>query len=283
KFFTLTPCNYWISSLFLFHSSGAASLYVLGSGDLQLYEVKAFEEDFHSWFIGQTVQRDGRLVFITPMDPLFLIVPCLSKSAKEGTFQPLDQVVMDEEFSACSRLLKCKSALASLHHIAEEKEVETLKFYRFSQDKTIDWLKKKVERTVTVLKKREICVGEGVKSTTYVRVKPAADHQEEDYLRYAHGLISEYISQDLSTALLKHLGLPQLMSPKETEPPAKKRKISEQPVEAVEDYTKFNGADFSRKPLKKMTAAQKTLAKVDKTGMKSMSSFFSPKVKAEKK
>lgn len=32
-----------------------------------------------------------------------------------------------------------------------------------------------------------------------------------------------------------------------------------------------------------MTAAQKSLAKVDKTGMKPMSSFFSPKVKAEKK
>ena len=36
-------------------------------------------------------------------------------------------------------------------------------------------------------------------------------------------------------------------------------------------------------PPKKMTSAQKTLAKVDKTGMKPMSSFFSPKVKAEKK
>lgn len=36
-------------------------------------------------------------------------------------------------------------------------------------------------------------------------------------------------------------------------------------------------------PAKKMSAAQKSLAKVDKTGMKPMSSFFSPKVKAEKK
>lgn len=35
----------------------AASLYMLGSGDVQLYEVKAFEEDFHSWFVGQAVQR----------------------------------------------------------------------------------------------------------------------------------------------------------------------------------------------------------------------------------
>ena len=36
---------------------GAASLYLLGSEDEQLYEVKAFSEDYHSWFIGQTVQR----------------------------------------------------------------------------------------------------------------------------------------------------------------------------------------------------------------------------------
>ena len=35
----------------------AASLYLFSSGDVQLYEVKAFQEEFHSWFIGQTVQR----------------------------------------------------------------------------------------------------------------------------------------------------------------------------------------------------------------------------------
>ncbi|KAM8748818.1 ribonuclease H2 subunit B isoform 1-T1 [Acanthopagrus schlegelii] len=264
-------------------STDAASLYMLNSGDVQLFEVKAFEEDFHSWFIGQTVQRDGRLLFVTPMDPLYLMLPYLIKSGKEGKFQPVDQVVMDEEFPACSRLLSCTRSLASLHHIAEEKEVGSLKFHRYSQEKTMNWLKKKVERTVVALKKRNISVGEGVKSTTYIRVKSEADCPEEDYLRYAHGLISEYISEDLSKALLKHLQLPELTSPKETEPPSKKRKLSDSPVEAGEDYTKFNSADFVRKPPKKMTAAQKSLAKVDKTGMKTMSSFFSPKVKAEKK
>lgn len=35
----------------------AGSLYMLGSGDVELFEVKAFEEEFHSWFVGQTVQR----------------------------------------------------------------------------------------------------------------------------------------------------------------------------------------------------------------------------------
>ncbi|AWP13359.1 putative ribonuclease H2 subunit B [Scophthalmus maximus] len=262
-------------------STDATCLYMLGAGDVQLYEVKAFEEDFHSWFVGQTVQRDGRLLFITPMDPLYLMLPYLNKAGKEGKFQPVDQIVMDEEFPACSRLLSCTHSLASLHHIAEEKEVGSLKFHRYSQEKTMSWLKKKVERTVVALRKKNISVGEGVKSTTYVRVK--SEYQEEDYLRYAHGLISEYISEDLSKALLKHLQLPELTSPKETEPPSKKRKLSDKPVEAGDDYTKFNSVDFSRKPPKKMTAAQKTLAKADKTGMKTMSSFFSPKVKAEKK
>ncbi|XP_044073582.1 ribonuclease H2 subunit B isoform X2 [Siniperca chuatsi] len=238
-------------------STDVASLYMLSSDDVQLFEVKAFEEDFHSWFVGQTVQRDGRLLFVTLMDPLYLILPYLIKSGREGKFQPVDQVVMDEEFPACSRLLSCTRSLASLHHIAEEKEVGKLKYHRYSQEKTMNWLKKKVERTVIALKARNISVGEGVKSSTYVRVKSESDYDEEDYLRYAHGLISEYISEDLSKALLKHLKLPELTSPKETEPPSK--------------------------PLKKMTAAQKTLAKVDKTGMKTMSSFFSPKVKAEKK
>ncbi|XP_032424104.1 ribonuclease H2 subunit B isoform X1 [Xiphophorus hellerii] len=202
-------------------STDEASLYMLSAGDVQLYEVKAFEEDFHSWFVGQTVQRDGKLLFVTQMDPLYLILPYMIKSGQEGKFQPVDQVVKDDEFPASSRLLSCIRSLTSLHHIAEGKEVGSLKFHRYSQERTLNWLQKKVERTIVALKKKHICVGEGVKSTTYVRVKTESDNQEEDYLRYAHGLISEYISEELSKALLKHLGLPELKSAKETEPPSK--------------------------------------------------------------
>ncbi|KAJ8013311.1 hypothetical protein DPEC_G00051950 [Dallia pectoralis] len=264
-------------------STNAASLYLLGSGDGELYEVKAFNEDVHSWFIGQTVQRDGRLLFVTPLDPLYLLLPYLIKASKEGKFQPVEQLVMDEDFPACTRLLSCTRSLATLHHVAEEKDVGSQKFHRYSQQRTLDWLQKKAERTVKTLRKRDLSVGDGVKSSTYVRVKHEPEDLEEDFLRYAHGLISDYISEDLSVTLHKHLQLPELASPKEVEPPSKKRKLSDKPVEAGEDYTKFNSSDFARKPPKKMSAAQKTLAKVDKTGMKSMSAFFSPKGKAEKK
>lgn len=82
-------------------------------------------------------------------------------------------------------------------------EVGELKFHRYSQEKTMIWLQKKVfsllnvscvsmlfqfytmetfllqvERTVVALKNKGISVGEGVKSTTYVRVKLESDYQE---------------------------------------------------------------------------------------------------------
>lgn len=202
-------------------ATDAGSLYLFGSGDVQLYEVKAFKEDCHSWFIGQNVQRDGRVLYITPMDPVFLLLPYLIKAGKEGKFQPMDQVVMDEHFPGCPRLLSCTQSLASIHHVAEEKGMGDIKFHRYSQEKTMDWLKKKVENTVKALRKRNISVGEGVKSSTYVRVKQESQEREEDYLRYGHGLISEYISEDLSKALLEHLQLPELTSTKEAEPPSK--------------------------------------------------------------
>lgn len=39
----------------------------------------------------------------------------------QGKFQPADQVVMDEDFPACTRLLSCMRSLATLRHVAEEK------------------------------------------------------------------------------------------------------------------------------------------------------------------
>ncbi|XP_066497079.1 ribonuclease H2 subunit B isoform X2 [Hoplias malabaricus] len=262
-------------------ATGAASQYFFSSGDECVFEVKAFSEDFRSWFIGQTVQRDGRIMYVTPIDPVFLLLPYLQRGGAEGNFQQLQQLVVDEDYPGCSRLLNCTQALSSVHHVADEKVMGDRKFHRYNQEKTMEWLKKKVQNTVSALKKSDLSVGEGVKSSTFVRVKQETD-ATEDYLRYAHGLISEYISEELSKVLHKLLQLPEISSPKEAEPPSKKRKLSDKAVEAGEDYTKFNSADFARKPPKKMTAAQKSLAKVDKSGMKTMSAFFSPKVKQER-
>ncbi|XP_006026341.1 ribonuclease H2 subunit B isoform X1 [Alligator sinensis] len=262
--------------------TGEAALYLFNSSAQQLFEVKAFHEEYHSWFIGQSVQQDGRLLFATPMDPLFLILWYLITAEKEqGKFQLLNQVVVDPEFPSCTMLLQCAGVKQLLHHITEEKEIGSQKFYKYNQEKTLRWLKKKVNQTVKVLKGSNICVGGRVQSATFISSKQITD-AEEDYLRYAHGLISEYIPEDLSAELSKYLQLPQLAS-SSAEPPLKKKKLSDAPVEADEDYTKFNSNDMkNKKTNSKMSAAQKALAKVDKSGMKSISTFFSSKPKAKK-
>ncbi|NXK87135.1 RNH2B Ribonuclease, partial [Formicarius rufipectus] len=266
-----------------FLSTGEAALYLFNSGAQQLFEVKAFHEECRSWFIGQTVQQDGRLLFVTPMDPLFLILYYLIKADKEqqGKFQPLDQVVLDSEYPSCPLLLKCANVKQYIQHVTEEKEIGSQKFHKYSQEKTLKWLKKKVNQTVKALKSNDISVGERVLASTFIGSKQITD-TKEDYIRYAHGLISEYITEDLSKELLKYLGLPELRIPT-SEPPLKKRKLSDVPVEPEEDYTKLNSDNLkTKKANTKMSAAQKALAKVDKSGMKSISTFFSSKPKASK-
>uniref|UniRef100_A0ACB8GF65 Uncharacterized protein n=1 Tax=Sphaerodactylus townsendi TaxID=933632 RepID=A0ACB8GF65_9SAUR len=281
--------------------------------------------------------ENGRLFFATPVDPLFLVLFYLAKAEKEhGKFQPLDQILVDAEFSSCTRLLQCTDTLKSVCHIVEEKETGGKKFYKYSEEKTLKWLTKKVNQTVKVLKKHDVCVGGKVQSATFVSSKKLSGATEEDYVRYAHGLISEYIPEELSATLAKYLRLPEVAVPSK-EPPPKvpwvssemvwctamgmhsvgslplmypistteflqhgkyqlpgavseqkngeewgKRKTADEPVEAEEDYTKFNTIDFKGKKANKMSAAQKALAKVDKSGMKTMSSFFGSKTKATK-
>ncbi|NXA48410.1 RNH2B Ribonuclease, partial [Nothocercus julius] len=249
-----------------FFSTGEATLYLFNSGAQQLFEVKCFQEEYHSWFIGQTVEQDGRLLFVTPMDPLFLILYYLIKAYKE------DLNVLK---------MQTNPLITFLPLICFVSEIGSQKFHRYSQEKTLKWLKKKVNQTVKALKSNNITVGQRVQSATFISGYPNTD-SEEDYMRYAHGLISEYIPEDLSKELSKYLELPELTSPA-LEPQLKKRKLSDVPVEAEEDYTKFNSSNLkNKKANSKMSAAQKALAKVDKSGMKSISAFFSSKTKASK-
>ncbi|KAM9031922.1 ribonuclease H2 subunit B isoform X3 [Sarcophilus harrisii] len=263
--------------------TGEAALYLFDTNAQQLFEVKAFHEDYHSWFIDQTVQHDGRLLLVTPMDPLFMVLYYLIKAEKEqGKFQPLDQIVIDADFPSCSMLLQCAKLKSFLHHVTDEKEIGNKKFYKYNKEKTLKWLNKKVDQTVRALKIGNVNVGPRVQSTTFISGGQGSDVKEEDYIRYAHGLISEYIPKELSEDLAKYLKLPEL-STSLPEPPLKKRKASDGPVEAEEDYTKFNSIDLkTKKTNSKMTAAQKALAKVDKSGMRSISTFFGTKTKAGK-
>uniref|UniRef100_A0A5F4VQN2 Ribonuclease H2 subunit B n=1 Tax=Callithrix jacchus TaxID=9483 RepID=A0A5F4VQN2_CALJA len=258
--------------------SGEGAIYLFNMCLQQLFEVKLFKEKHHSWFINQSVQSGGLLHFATPMDPLFLLLHYLIKADKEGKFQPLDQVVVDNVFPNCILLLKLPGLEKLLHHVTEERgnpEIDNKKYYKYSKEKTLKWLEKKVNQTMAALKTNGVNVSTRVQSTAFFSGDRVSTDKEEDYIRYAHGLISDYIPKELSDDLSKYLKLPE-PSASLPNPPSKKIKLSDEPVEAKEDYTKFNTKDLkTEKKNSKMTAAQKALAKVDKSGMKTRSTNWS--------
>ncbi|XP_027784616.1 ribonuclease H2 subunit B isoform X2 [Marmota flaviventris] len=257
--------------------SGEGAIYLFNMCLHQLFEIKVFKEKHHSWFINQSVQSGGLLHFATPMDPLFLLLHYLILANKQGKFQPLDQVVVDDAFPNCVLLLKLPELEKVLHHVTEEKEIGNKKYYKYSKEKTLKWLEKKVKQTVAALKTNNVTVSARVQSSAFFSGNQVLSDKEEDYIRYAHGLISDYIPKELSDDLSKYLKLPEPSAPMPN-PPSKKLKLSDEPVEAKEDYTKFNTKDFkTEKKTSKMTAAQKALAKVDKSGMKSIDAFFGAK------
>ncbi|XP_063088882.1 ribonuclease H2 subunit B isoform X2 [Cavia porcellus] len=273
--------------------SGEGAIYLFSMCLKQLFEIKVFKEKYHSWFINESVQSGGLLHFATPMDPVFLLLHYLIKAGKEGKFQPIDQVVMDDVFSNCTLLLKLPELEKLLRHVTEEKEIDNKKYYKYSKEKTLKWLEKKVNQTVAALKVNRVNVGARVQSAAFFCSDQILSDKEEDYICYAHGLISDYIPKELSDDLSRYLKLPETSAPLPN-PPSKRLKVSNEPVEAKEDYTKFNTKDFKTEknscrnlysqtllPQKntRMTAAQKALAKVDKSGMKSIDAFFGVKNK----
>jgi len=253
--------------------SGNAELYLMNRG--AVYQLHQFVEHPRSWFVDETVCRDGKITLTTQIDPLFLILPYLNKGDK---FRPLDQIVVDEELSEFKELTSCLDS-RKLASIADVKECPDLLVYRFNMDKCLCWLKRKMNALQNALRNGRVHVsGAGAQAATFVRNKKEKAAGEDDHLRYAHGIISEYLPEDISEAFLRHLGLP--ASPLQTannveEPPCKRSRLDDQGP--TEDYGTDDVNDAGAVPKKKLTVAQRALSKVDKTGMKSIASFFNKK------
>lgn len=264
--------------------SGKEVLFLLSHDREKVFEVLRFKEEPRSWFVEDSVQRDGSLYVIAPIDPLFLALPYLTKHSQK--FRTLEQLLVDERHPPISILTDCLSP-DELLNICDVKGDDDLQAYRLNDEKTIAWLKLKVQHTTDCLSSSGICVSKGSQSATFVRSKRHTNTSRGDYERYAFGLVSDYLSSQWSQTLKDSLSITDeapLSSPEE--PPTKRAKVSDEIPEAMEDYSK----DFSKLSSKledksgtKLTAAQKSLSKVDKTGMKSISSFFSGRAKKVKK
>ena len=132
------------------------------------------------------------------------------------------------------------------------------------------WLKKKVENTVSALKRTKLFIEEQENISS-----------EDSKLVYACGMVCDYLPNDLATKLKAHLGIKEKLNKRKSAsfgPSSKKAKI-----EPTDDYSKLLHLPktHSSSTKKSSTRAQKILDKVDKKGMKTMSCYFKAKQKSD--
>jgi len=262
-------------------ASDKPAIFIFGPGNLTVQEVLIFDEKKRSWFVDNNVKSDGKLHLSTPIDPIFLVLPYLRKLQLA---QPLEQCLWDEDFPETSRLAQCENLNLSL--IADRKGEESLQAFKFNEEKSLNWLRKKVEKVANVLKEKGVHVSQGAVSATYVKSTKYETGTETEYLKYAHGIVSEYLAEDLSKKLAQCLNIfdeveskkRKITSPQnETDEKKLKRdSLEENPVSTAKKQTKnLSKPEKSQKstaPGKKELARQRAAA-----GSKSITSFFQKK------
>ncbi|XP_050043449.1 ribonuclease H2 subunit B isoform X1 [Dermacentor andersoni] len=254
----------------------ASSLYLKADSGEYLELVK-FKEKRGSWIVDDFVEPDGSLYVATPMDPLFFAVALLQKSDK---FRPLEDFVEDNLYPHLVNVIR--SCSSRMRHIADVKELGEDRVYRYNESKCLAWLTKKVKAVATALESADIQVGAACISAALVRSKRDTRPTSEDYMVTAHSIVADYVPPTLGSLLKTSLGLGKKPAAEKkaeapSSPPPKKQKTEQ--VEPLEDYSQGTPKNGLLKSAKtpKLTASQKKLQKADKTGMKSISSFFAKK------
>jgi len=256
--------------------SGSGSCFLYNSGERRLLELMSYTEDHRAWFIGSKVVSDGRMLVATPVNPLYLLLPYLSKSEK---LVPLDQMIEDQEFPETEDILLATLDDEKLNTVADRKGSKDLNVWKLNQEKTLSWLEGKVRSLAAVFQQTSLDLTDGAASNLLKCSEGCEDHQ---YLRFALGVLQEYLEGKTSAELEERLDLPKeevksgskrlnsVPAEEEENKPSKRVKLEGGPTEDYSQGAKKNVVK------EEVSAKQKALAQSAK-GTKSIMSFSGKK------
>jgi ribonuclease H2 subunit B len=193
-----------------------------------------------SWFVGNSVVSDGRLGMVTPIDPLFLVIPFLTKNGSKYT--PLDQIFpMSTPEAPNTHLLSKQSNMTSqLSHLCDvnDKYGPDMIFFRYNEEKTLKWIQKKIKNVKQLLDINpniySKCGSDGPQfSKIGTSSEPGNNDSALEKSRWnlATATVSEYLTDDLIIKVRQILALEgkinHVIEKRKIVSPARKRKSTE--------------------------------------------------------
>ncbi|CAG8465225.1 7756_t:CDS:10 [Paraglomus brasilianum] len=134
--------------------TGQAVRYILQ--DQTLLEIRKLDcESQRSWFIGSTVQSDGSLFCLTPIDPLFVLIPILDTcrrktSDSNGLFIPLEDILDGEQYPSLPKLSVLNNIEKYVGWVCDCQVMNSGKVvFRLNDEKVMAWLKLKISHILS--------------------------------------------------------------------------------------------------------------------------------------
>ncbi|KAG1662786.1 Ribonuclease H2 subunit B [Nymphon striatum] len=249
------------------HSRTGEETVYFTSENGKIYEVITQNKGLQSWFIDDDVEEDGSLYITSEVDILFVILPYFMKSEKFCLIEDLD-VNNNHALNELLSNFKLKEKLLS---IADMKHIGEDNFYRYSDDKTLNWCEEKILKMEKILRQRDVNVYSGSRASTFVSADEDTD--KASHHRYAVGLLTEYLPEQIGQRLMDKFGYNTEKEVCKDEPAPKRQKLDKNVV-PKEDYAKNVTKNKATKKAPAVTTAQKKLVKGDMSGMKKLHSFF---------
>ncbi|XP_058825538.1 ribonuclease H2 subunit B [Topomyia yanbarensis] len=247
-------------------ATGKPTKYMFHNKGDELYELNCFAETNRSWFINESVCSNGRIYLPSRIDPLFLVIPYLEKNCSSKAI-PLEHVLIDDDFPHTEKLVDCVCKGNQLALIADEKKAGNVRAYRYNEEKTLDWLRRKC----IILEKALGNESKSARSLNFIKEEKENDRQEGEMLSYAHGIISDYLSLALSKKLATFIGFSEEKSTN------KRKSTAEVDTNQIKKIKKEESIETT--PIKSVTAVKKVSAKSKAlakaaSGTKGIASFF---------
>ena len=153
--------------------TNSGSSFLFSKSNKTLCELLSYDEEHRSWFIGNKVLSDGRLMVATPVNPLYLALPYIKGAER---LVPLDQMLTDQEFPEAEEILLETLTQSRLQLVSESKGSKELNVWKYNEEKTLSWLEGKVRLLAEVFEKSSEDTSGGASSSIFKTVSGDPHH-----------------------------------------------------------------------------------------------------------